>query len=171
MTLNLDRYRVNQPYPHVNHVQPDDALIQTLLQPYSGEYSELTTVLQYAHHSLCCKQQYNEVSQMMRGIFYVETMHLEFIGDTIIKLGGDPTYVILLQQRKIAWQPTVISYETQPDRMLLADIRGEEGAAEFYEQAAESIEQHDIARLMARLALDERLHHRMLTDLYSRFFR
>lgn len=171
MILDLDRYHVDLPYPTVNRVRKDKELIKTLLQPYSGEHSELTTLLQYAHHSLCCKDKYKEVSKMMRGIFYIETMHLEFIGDILVKLGVDPKYIIALKQKQIDWQPSVISYETRPSRMLLADIEGEKGAAAFYEQASESTKQPEVAKLLARLALDEHLHHRMLSDLYDSTFR
>jgi len=170
MNLRLDRYHVNQPYPQVNHVKPDEGLVKILLQPYSGERSELTTALQYAHHSVCCKRNYKEISQTMRGIFYIETMHLEFIGDIIVKLGGDPKYVISLQQKQISWQSSLINYETSPDQMLLSDMEGEKGAAEFYERTSESINQSDIARLLARLALDEHLHYRLLSNIYGRHF-
>ena len=170
MVLRLDRYHANLPYPQVNRVHEDKELITYLIQPYSGENSELKTVMQYAYHSLCCKEKYREVSQMMRGIFYIETMHLELIGDVIIKLGGNPQYVLSLQHHQIAWQSSVIDYETHPEQMLLADIEGEKGSAAFYQQASEIVEQADIARLLARLALDEQLHHRMLTDLYGRLF-
>lgn len=170
MTLNLSRFQARRPYPAPRHIHPDRELAVRLMEGYSGEYSELTTTLQYAYHSLLCKEGFEELSLTMRGIFYVETLHMELLGDCINRLGGEPLYLLTLRENMVPWQAAVVQYEYTPEKMLLADIKGEKGAAAFYEELAAGVEQADIARLMARLAEDERLHARMLTELHQKYF-
>lgn len=171
MTLNLDRYHANLPYPEVRRARPDKQLAFALMDGYSGEVSELTTVLQYAYHSLCCKRRFRQVSGVMRGIFYVETMHMEMLGDCVAKLGGDVRYSVALRDKSLYWQASLVNYAATPARMVLADIDGEKQAVAFYEEMAARCVQPDISRLLQRLAEDEKLHVRMLGDLYARHFR
>lgn len=171
MTLDLTPYQAPLPYPAVRTVQPDPRVISTLMSGYCGVTSEMTTVLQYGYHSLRCKKQYEEISRAMRGIFYVETIHMELLGSCLCKLGVDPHYLWSLQEKKIWWQSSVVEYKSTPAEMLVADIQGEKGAVRYYLEGAATIQQPDIAALMARLAEDEKLHAQMLTDLYHRFFR
>jgi len=171
MMLDLKRYQADSPYPPVNNVRPDKALASKLMDAYSGESSELTTVLQYAYQSLKCRKKYNEIAEIIRGIFYVETLHLEFIGDCISKLGGDLQYTLALRERSISWQASLVAYDTSASKILLTNIQGEKYAAAFYEETSKAVDQPDIANLLARLAEDERLHIRIFSDLQHRFFR
>lgn len=171
MMLDLEQYQADLPYPAVRNVHTDKRLAARLMGGYCGASSEMTTVLQYAYHSLRCKKNYDEVSKVMRGIFYVETLHMEFLGECICKLGGDVHYMIELKEKSIYWQSCLVEYKSSPSQMLLADIQGERYAAAFYEETAAMVSQPDIAKLLARLAEDEKLHVRILSDLYSRTFR
>lgn len=172
MTIDLDRFQAKEPYPELRNVRPDKRLAAHLLEGYSGETSELTTILQYAYHSLMCKKRYAEVSETIRGIFHVETLHLEFLGDCICRLGAPVQYQLALREKKLFWQASVVEYADTPAKMILADIRGEKEAAAFYEQAAETAKnQPPIAAMLSRLAADERLHIQIFTDLYNRYFR
>lgn len=170
MVLNLGRYQAPQPYPIVNNVYPDEKLAATLADAYSGITSELTTSLQYAYHSLQIQDKYSEISDIIRGIFHVETLHMELLGDCIRKLGGDIHYIVTLQDRPLSWQASFVNYESTPENMLLADIKGEEYAAAFYEETSAIATQADIANLLARLAKDERLHESMFKKLHQMYF-
>lgn len=171
MILDLNKYRADAPYPSVGNVRKDKKLAATLMEGYSGEMSELTTVLQYAYHSLRCKRRHNAIYEVLRGIFYIETIHMELLGDCIAKLGANTEYTIRLREKTICWQAAVVEYESSPAKMLLADIQGEKGAVAFYEGTAATLNQPDIAKLLMRLAEDERLHVKLLTDLYHTTFR
>lgn len=172
MILDLKHYQVDLPYPPLKNVRPDKQLAAKLAEGYSGERSELTTVMQYAYHSLQCKRRYAEISQIIKGVSYVETIHLELLGECVGRLGLDTKYTLSLKEKSIPWQANVVEYySTSPGKMLQADIRGEEYAANFYEEMARTINQPDIAALMARLAKDERMHIQIFTDLYKKHFR
>ena len=170
MQIDLRPYQAHISYPELRHVKPDKVLAQTLLQGYSGERSELTTVLQYAYHSLRCEERIKEVSKTLRGIFYVETLHMEFLGNCVRRLGGNVEYVLTLGEKRIGWQSDMINYMRTPAQMLVEDIKGEKYAAAFYEDVSASTRQSDIAALLAQLAEDERLHIRILSKLYDRYF-
>lgn len=171
MIIDLEKYRADAPYPAIKNVRQDRRLVATLMQAYSGESSETTTIMQYAYHSLLCKKNYNEISRVMRGIYYVETLHQEYLGDCIYKLGGELQYVFILQKKSLSWQSAVINYENTPAKMLYADIEGEKGAAAFYTNTAAMVNQPQVADLLYRLAEDENLHVKMLTALYHKYFR
>lgn len=171
MILNLENFQAPAPYPAVHNVRQDKQLAAKLMEGYSGETSELTTVLQYAYHSLRCKKRYSKISQTIRGIFYVEALHMEFLGDCICKLGGDAHYILKLREKSICWQASMVEYGASPAQMLLADIQGEKYAAAFYEETAATVNQPEISSLLTRLAEDEKLHIRIFTDLYHQFLR
>lgn len=170
MIIDLKSYQDPMPYPSVFRLRPDKEMAERIMSGYSGAYSELTTTLQYAQHSLRCRN-YAEISETMRGIFYVETLHMEYLGDIICKMGGNAEYKISFQDKSIDWQASMVNYANSPSAMLWLDIEGEKGAAAFYEQTAQMTDQPELKSLMLRLAEDEKLHVKILTDLYNRYFR
>lgn len=170
MRLNLSNYQIQAPYPALRNIQPDKGLADELLQGYSGERSELTTILQYAYHSLNCRNIANEFSNMIQGIFYVETLHMNFLGNCIKNLGGDVEYVIPLNEKNVSWQASMVNYMDTPAQMLLTDIQGEKFAAKFYQEMAAQSPQTCVTDLLNRLAEDEKLHVNMLEKLYERMF-
>lgn len=72
----------------MRNVRPDAQLMAKLTEAYSGEASELTTSLLYSYQNVKCSNKYAKIAEPIRGVFYVETLHLEMLGNTIIKLGG-----------------------------------------------------------------------------------
>lgn len=170
MTIDLKQYQDPMPYPTIFRLRQDQEITRRIMSGYSGAASELSTVLQYAQHSLRCKN-YSEVSETMRGIFYVETLHMELLGDVLCKLGGNAEYIMSVQEKNIYWQASMVNYSSAPSSMLRLDIEGEKGAVAFYEQTAKMTDQPELKSLMLRLAEDERLHVKILSDLYSRYFR
>lgn len=168
MKLDLGPYQAPQTYPVLRNVRQDKVLAQTLLNGYCGEKSELTTVLQYAHHSLKCKNRAQQIYNTLRGIFYVETLHLELLGECAARLGGDVEYMLALKEKSVCWQASLVEYSRTPMQMLKDDIQGERFAVDFYTDTARSVKQHDISALLSRLAEDEKLHVKLLTDLSHR---
>lgn len=171
MILDLKQYQASSPYPPIDSVHEDKKLAAELLGGYSGERSELSTVLQYAYHNLRLQNGYDKIAQTIRGVFYVETLHLKFLGECIARLGGDVRYTIKLEEKSLYWQAALIDYKTNPSQMLLADIEGERYAAGFYKKLAAEVNQKEISKLMLRLSEDEELHIRIFTDLYKQYFR
>lgn len=170
MKLNLTPFQHPSPYPALQNVAEDPALAEVLLSGYCGERSELTTILQYAYHSLECTEVASEYSNILRGIFYVETIHMELLGNCIRKLGGNIEYLLPLQEKKISWQASVVNYLKTPLEMITDDIEGEKLAAKFYSDMAMKTNQQDIAHLLRRLSEDEKLHVRMLEQLKIRLY-
>lgn len=172
MIIDLKSYQAKGSYPEVNVLRIDKKLAELVAEGYSGVSSELTTVLQYAHHSLRCKEKFTRISETMRGIFYVETLHMELLGGLLNRLRGDAQYRYSVQERNLVWQADAVEYLKTPSQMILADIEGEKGAAQYYEQLAATFAgQSDFSKLMLRLAEDEKLHIRILSDLYAQSFK
>lgn len=167
--MKASNYRVNQPYPAVTGLKPSKRQAQLLMEGYSGASSELTTVTQYAYHHLHFLAN-KELAQTIKGVFLVETHHLELLGRCLIQLGEDPRYVLYHRQHRLDWQAGLVDYCQNPEAMLLADIAGEKGAAEYYVKTAEAIDDYRIAPLLLRLAEDERLHYQLFSSLHRRYF-
>lgn len=159
------------PYPPVRIAHPDAIMAAKLVEGYSGRHSELTTVLQYANHSLQCKGKNHELSILLRGIFYVETLHMELLGECIAALGGEIPYNLTAEPNAECWYATLVDYESQPAAILQADITGEKQAADFYIKTAAECKQPELAQLLLRLAEDEKLHYRLFTGAYQRYYK
>lgn len=164
----LTKYQVNLPYPIVTGLQHNYDQAKMLIEGYSGSISELTTVSQYAYHKVKCNR-YKEIYDTLEGIFLVETLHLELLGDCINQLGVDPRYYITPIQ-KISWTSNFVDYKQTPSEMILADINGEIEAAQYYLRTAQKIENNKIEPLLLRLAEDEKLHVRIFSDIYRKYF-
>lgn len=172
MILDLKPFMMPEPYPQITHVKPDKSIADKIFGGYCGASSEFTTVMQYNYHSLYCAHKFRELAEVTRGIFHVETLHLQMLGECLLKLGAEPRYLLAVEDKTICWQSMLVDYETTPQKMLAADIKGEKGAAAYYEDLAESCkEQPALRALFLRLAEDEKLHVRILSDLQRKMAR
>lgn len=162
-------YHADLPYPVITGLRHNKKQAMQLMSGYSGQYSELSTVCQYAYHKLNCGKN-KELYAALQGVFLVETHHLELLGGCIQQLGMDPRYNLYLEHKPISWQAEVINYEKTLKEMLRADIEGEKGAVAYYLQTAKTIENQQLAELMLRLAKDEMLHIKIFSELYQKYF-
>lgn len=164
------KYHVNKPYPAVSGLTHNKKQAMLLMDGYSGTYSEMSTVAQYAYHKIKCEK-HKEVFDTVNGIMLVEMHHLELLGRCIIQLGVDPRYNIYLENKPICWQAGVINYEKAPKEMILANIEGEKMAADYYIKTAHSINNPKLSPLLLRLSEDEKLHVKMFTNLYNKYYK
>jgi bacterioferritin len=167
--MDFPGYQMDIAYPDVAGIRPNKAQAMMLMEGYCGAVSELSTVTQYAYHHIRCGR-YDEIAQTIKGIFFVEALHMELLGKCIARLGVDPRYFTYSKQGQSFWHAGVVNYEESVRDMLWADIEGEKGAVDFYLITAERIGNPVVANLLLRLAEDEKLHVRMFTDLYSKYF-
>lgn len=163
------KYNVDLPYPKVSGLYTNGQQAKLLIQGYSGQISELTTVTQYAFHKIKCMRN-KEIYDTLQGIFLVETHHLELLGNCINQLGTEPHYKMVLTDKSITWQADVINYENTMKEMILADMEGEKQAVNYYETTAKIIGNEKIKELLLRLAEDEKLHVEIFTKLYHKYF-
>lgn len=163
------KYSVDLPYPKVNGIHTNAKQAKLLMEGYSGQISELTTVTQYAFHKIKCMRN-KEIYDTLQGIFLVETHHLELLGNCINQLGTEPHYKMSLTNKVITWQADVINYENTMREMILADIEGEKHAVNFYQTTAKKMKEEKIKELLLRLAEDEKLHIEIFTRLYHKYF-
>lgn len=166
--MNLEKYHIDLPYPKVNGIGINKKQAELLIQGYSGQISELTTVTQYAFHKIKCIKN-KEIYDTLQGIFLVETHHLELLGNCINLLGTEPQYKIPLTNQLIHWQADVLNYETTLKDMISADIQGEKQAVHYYEETAKIIGNEKIKSLLLRLAEDEKLHVTIFTKLFHKY--
>ena len=167
--MNIENYHVDSPYPKISGLSPNNKQAKLLMEGYSGQTSELSTVTQYAFHKIKCMRN-KEIYDTLQGIFLVETHHLELLGNCINMLGVEPYYKMSIIHKSISWQADVINYENTIKEMILTDIEGEKQAVKYYEETANIIGNEKIRVLLLRLAEDEKLHVKIFTDLYNRYF-
>lgn len=168
--MNIEKYHANLSYPVVNGLNYNKVQAMLLMEGYSGQFSELSTVIQYSYHKIKSMKN-REIAETLQGIFLVETHHLELLGNCINQLGMDPRYYIYLNQKPIVWQADVVNYATSVKEMVLADIEGEKRAVQYYIETAKIIDNEKIAKLLLRLSEDEKLHVEIFTNLYHKYFR
>lgn len=162
-------YHAGLPYPVVTGLRPNPKLALLLCEGYCGAKSEFTTAAQYAYHHLRCLRN-QELAETLKGIHLVEIYHLELLGRCIVQLGVDPTYLIDRFEKPELWRSDLVEYESNMRSMLMADIKGEQGAVEYYIKTAEEIGNSKIAALLIRISKDEELHYKMFSELYQKYY-
>lgn len=167
--MEIERLAVDLPYPSLSGITPDYRQCEMLFEAYSANHSELNAILQYVYHQLNFKKlEMFDVSHIYARIYVTEMEHLHLLGQAIIKLGGDPVFIVPPPQRRTFYSTAAISYSCEPCRMLLDDIAGESCAIAEYNAMIDKIGDVPLAALLRRIVMDEELHYTTLKELFGR---
>lgn len=155
--------RLSEPYPEIK-AHPNDGHDIVFLRPlYSGASGELTAILQYCYQHFAVQSDCSEVLSLLMDIAKVEMWHLELLADAIRCLGGNPKFVEPSMRRW--WNASFVSYERSLNKALLHSLKCETDACRDYLAAAEKVSNPTLAALLRRIAADEKLHIKLLTEL------
>ena len=158
--------RVDLPYPKLDHLEPDLRAAEIIAASYASAGSELGAVLQYLYHHF----QYGErgmqkYADTMENISIAEMTHFDLLGTALIRLGVDPVYTSRPPRRYDYFNTSRLAYSRYPLKMLLDDIQSEEAAIAQYEDMISCLRNEEIAALIQRIVMDERLHVMVLKAL------
>lgn len=159
-------YHVELPYPEPERLRPDRCAAEMIAPAYAGGNSEPGAIFQYLyHHFHYAVLGMEKYSSVMEGIAVSEMKHFDLLGAAIIRLGVDPIYTSHPPGRCDYFNTSRIAYSKEPREMLSDDIRGERMAIAQYEAMICRLRNEEVAALIQRIVMDERLHVRILGEL------
>jgi len=121
-----------------------------LREDMKGEHQ---AIIQYLSHAYAMGEV--PIAFEVEAIARDEMRHLDWLGDAITELGGDPT----MERETVDFSPGA------PAVQLRKDVALEEGGIAQYRAHIEAIDDPEIRRLLARIVHDEMSHHETFIDL------
>lgn len=155
-------YKSAAPYPELVDIIPSRSNIKQLKMLATGKMGELTAILTYLYQEYILFEDYTKISKELEQIAIVEMKHYELISNAIVEFGGDPN---LTNGMGDIWTGRNISTEKNAKKILIDNIRLEEGAIRDYQKAAKETNNESLARLYLRIVEDEKLHSIILNNL------
>ena len=163
-------YNVTLPYPPIKVEGKNDNYANLILLNYAGYTSEFSAVTQYVYHEISFMDIYPDAAATIKGIAGVEMMHLQMLGEVIVKLGSDPGYWISTNKKKRKyWLPTFLNYQTDLKTAIKVDIESEKEAITQYKKTASEINDPNIKKLINRIILDEEYHIQLFINIYTKY--
>lgn len=150
--------RADLPEPALPTERSDEN-VKILSPAYAGPKSEMTAVLQYVYQSiLFAAGGEKEIADTLLSIGIAEMDHLLLLGSAIEALGAKPIYTAR-PPRPFAWYSSAaVCYDSNPCRMIEADIAGERGAIADYERMLSCLDDEACIAIVERILADERIH-------------
>lgn len=167
---NINIYKSNLPYPSLDNIEKNPSWANLIQVSYAGLTSEFSAIAQYTNHYLKINDDYADIHKTLRKITFVEMTHLEILGKLIVKLGGDPGYYIIKNNKHLNWVPSLIHYGSNIKDMLLSDIDAKKASIAQYMSIEKEINNDSIFAILDRIILDEELHLQILYGLYKKYF-
>ena len=159
-------YHVDLPYPKLDQLQPDLCAAEIIAPAYASMSSELGAILQYLyHHFQYTERGMEKYATAMEDIAISDMTHFDLLGTALIRLGVDPVFTARPPRRYDYFNTSRIAYSTYPQKMLLDDIQGERMAIAQYEDMICRLRNEEVAALIQRIVMDERLHVQILSGL------
>ena len=125
-------------------------IIELLRDDMRGEHQ---AIIQYLNHAY--RLSYGVLGPKIETIAREEMRHLEWLGDAITELGGDPTM-----------ERATVDFEMASDpEQLRKDVVLEEHGIAQYQAHIDAIPDEAIRRLLSRIVHDEQVHHGEFIDL------
>ena len=164
----MEALRAEQPYPSLDGIGKDPAAVRILSPAYADRESEMTAILLYIYQSfLFRKAGMADYADTLVRISLSEMMHLDTLGELILQLGALPVYTSRPPRKFDFYSTAAVSYETQPEKMLEIDIRGEKNAIRGYKKMLCKLQSEQVRAVIARIIEDEKLHLQALETMLA----
>lgn len=155
-------------YPEIAVEKKDPRWVSMLMQDLCASKSEMTAINQYLYQSWVLNQNYQEIKDTILRIAKVEMHHLQILGEVIALLGGDPKYIIAINNQFCQpWNGRMVAYQQNIRQMIALNIAAEEDAMNTYLYQAEQIKDFHISALLNRMSEDEKIHR----DIFMNFLK
>lgn len=152
-------------YPPIAVTEQNLTYANILMPDLASASSEMTTVHQYLFQSWTMSDDRQNIRRVIQRIAIVEQHHFSIIGRLIALLGGSPQ--CRRAENSSFWCGNMVDYSLNLQHLLSKDAESEQFAAETYEQQSKKIKDPLVSRMLVRLSLDERLHHKIFSDFLS----
>lgn len=137
-----------------------------LLMPFlAASSSEMTTVHQYLYQSWIIEERYRNIGRVIQRIADVEERHFATIGKLIALLGGKPE--CRSTNPTSYWKGDMVDYSRDIRTILTQNAKSEAFAANAYMEHSKMIRDPYISKMLVRLSLDEKLHHKIFSDFLA----
>lgn len=161
---SCQKYFVDQPYPEIPILKPNNYYAALLSGAFAGHGSEMTAIAQYTAHGFYIED-YPEISKAYECISYVEMHHLDILGKLIYGLGCHPKFITYETNCYWSGNYPVYAYELRP--ILIADIKAEKEAVARYARLINQINSPDIQIILRRIMIDEQKHVEVFSGFLS----
>lgn len=156
-------------YPPVAVVERNSQYAQILMPDLASAVSEMTTVHQYLYQSWTINHNFWNIRRVIQRIAAVEQHHFSIIGQLIALLGGQPECRSLKPESY--WCGNMVNYSCDLPTLLAKNSESEQFAAQAYTDQSKMIKDPYVSRMLARLSLDEKLHHKIFDDFLSQMIK
>ena len=152
-------------YPPIKVTEKNTDYAQLLMPDLASAVSEMTTVHQYLFQSWTINNEYGNIRRIIKRIAVVEEHHFSVIGQLIALLGGQPE--CRSSESKSFWCVDMVDYSPDIYTILAVNAKSEKFAAKAYLEQSREIKDPLVSKMLARLALDEKLHYNIFSDFLS----
>lgn len=152
-------------YPPVAVSERNLAYAEMLMPDLASATSEMTTVHQYLFQSWTIEDDRKTVRRVIQRMAVVEQHHFTILGRLIALLGGRPE--CRSAEPFSYWRGSMVDYSRDLQALLSKNAESEHFAAQAYEEQSKEIKDPLISRMLARLSLDEQLHHKIFIDFLA----
>ena len=149
-------------YPPIKVTGQNSVYAAILLPDLASATSEMTTVHQYLFQSWTIRGQASAVRRVIQRITAVEQRHFSIIGQLVTLLGGMPE--CRSGEGASYWCGNMVNYSCDLRTLLAANAEAELYATQTYAAQSKQIKDPHVSRMLARLSLDEKLHHKIFSD-------
>ena len=154
------------PYPQIQVECQNLAYANLLSNDYCGAVSEMSAITQYINNEnrLSCIK--CPLAKTILGIAMAEMIHLQKLGELVVLLGGDISFVAKYRNgSNRMWTPGYLSIPGNARKMIIADIEAEKDAISQYKAHMQIIRDDCVNAVIARIIKDEEYHIMMLQAL------
>ncbi len=152
-------------YPPIAVSEKNAAYAEILMPDLASATSEMTTVHQYLFQSWTIGNDCRTIRRVMQRIAAVEQRHFSIIGQLIALLGGLPE--CRSAEQSSYWCGDMVDYSRDPRSLLARNAEAEAFATQAYATQSKEIQDPLVSRMLARLSLDEKLHHAIFCDFLA----
>lgn len=160
------QFSIDMPYPTIKVEKKDVDLAKEIFNLYAGSISEDTAIHSYIFQMLIFHDN-KELKEIFKGISITEMHHLEILGLLIKELGLNPIFVGIKDKKATWFSGEYAVYEKDLKKILEEDIKREKIAIENYEKVINKTVDKHVIHILKRIILDERLHIKILSQLYQ----
>lgn len=154
------------PYPQIT-ATPDRRSGQIISFAYASSDGELNATLQYVFHSMIFKPTDKAASDTLESIAVAEMIHLRLLGDAMLSLGVTPLYTTT--PHGSYYNTCSVARSINPQKMLMDNLKGELQAIAEYQKMLYVLTNEQVAALIERIILDEKLHVEKLKELLQSY--
>ena len=152
-------------YPPITVQEKNPQYAQILMADLASATSEMTTVHQYLYQSWTISNDCKNIRQVIQRIAIVEQHHFSIIGQLIALLGGQPE--CRSSMPKSYWCGNMVNYSCDIRTVLTINAQSEQFATQAYATQSREIKDPHVSKMLVRLSLDEKLHHKIFSDFLS----